>query len=406
MPAVGPAGRRLPSWIESFIEYTEEIGVPRIFRKWSAIAAIAGALERKVFIKTARGVLYPNMYTILVAPPGVGKTLALSHTEMFWRELRDHHVAPTSLTKASMMDALNDAARRVVTPGQPYMEFNSLLALVGELGVFLPSYENDFMNALTAIYDGYSYSERRRTGDKKMTINSPQLNILAATTPSYLSALLPEGAWDQGFISRTILVYCGQVTLQNPLNAVESSPKLKNDLAHDFKIISELVGRLSFEEDAAAAITRWHMSGGPPTPEHPKLVHYLTRRTAHLLKLCIVACVSRNYGPPTAITLADYSTALDWLVEVEAQMQDIFTSMRSGGDSNVQDEMWHFAYTVYAKEKKPVMEHRLVTFLRERIPSHNVLKVLEIAERSGMLVGTLDQRTGMKSYTPAPKSAY
>src|SRR5690606_31276805 len=121
----------------------------------------------------------------------------------------DIHIAPTSVTKASLIDALAAAERKIIRPGHDpsIITFNSLVVASDELGVFLPAYENDFMNVLTNIYDCRVYSETRRTSKVSIRMEAPQLNFTAATTPSYLTALLPEGAWDQGFLSRTILIY-------------------------------------------------------------------------------------------------------------------------------------------------------------------------------------------------------
>jgi len=37
------------------------------------------------------------------------------------------------------------------------------------------------------------------------------------------------------------------------------------------------------------------------------------------------------------------------------------------------EETWNYVWTLYGKEKKPISEHRIVHFLRERVPAHSVL---------------------------------
>tara|TARA_R110000868_G_scaffold29027_1_gene107911 strand:- start:39 stop:1046 length:1008 start_codon:yes stop_codon:yes gene_type:complete len=332
----------------------------------------------------------------------VGKTVSLTPTENLWRALPDHHTAPTSLTKAALIDALFDAKRRIVRPGltPPYIEFNTLLVLAGELGVLLPMYDSDFMNALTAIYDGHPYAERRRTKDLKLAIDAPQINLLGATTPSYLNGFMPEGAWDQGFISRTLLIYSGEKVIRPLFMETTRDEDMFKALSSDLKWIGNLFGKISFSEDAAHAISAWHQAGGAPTPEHPKLAHYITRRTAHLLKLCMVACVV--HSDSLTISLEDYQVALDWLTEAELYMPDIFRSMNSGGDSKAMEEAWYFIWQTYAKEKKAVAEHRVFNFLKEKVPSHSVEKVIQVMTRSGML--KQDVSGGVVAYVPAAKA--
>ncbi len=182
-----------PDWADGFYSITENLSSPAIFRRWAAISAIAGALERKVWVQTLGSKLYPNIYAILVAPPGVGKTEVTWRVRDIWESLEDHCIASTSVTKASLIDELNDAERRIVTNHRdnPVDHFNSLLMSINELGVLIPAYENEFMNVLTDLWDCKHYSERRRTNKLEIVIKRPQLNLLAACTPSYLMNVLP-----------------------------------------------------------------------------------------------------------------------------------------------------------------------------------------------------------------------
>ena len=103
-----------PDWVEGFIDLTDNIQSPLIFRKWAAITILAGALERKVWVHTKGSNLYPNMFTILVGPPGVGKSEVTSRVHTLWSELEDHYIASSSVSKASLVDELAEANRRIV----------------------------------------------------------------------------------------------------------------------------------------------------------------------------------------------------------------------------------------------------------------------------------------------------
>lgn len=381
--------RLLSNWVDAFVEATEHLPSPELFRKWSGIAAVAGAIERKVWVRSSLGDLFPNLYTVLVGPPGVGKTVATATVENLWRNITTGssglHVAPKSLTKASLIDSLNDAKRTKTVIGEHsiHLEFNSLLINAGELGVLLPQYDPDFMNILTDIYDGRVYEEKRRSQDRHIIIKKPQLNILAATTPSYLNSTLPEGAWDQGFLSRTFLIFSGETVLIDLFSDEEEEAEEEERYAmlrSDLRQINDLVGQLRITPEAKEVFRTWHKSGGKPAPEHPKLVHYLTRRSAHLLKLCIVASVSR--GDDMLLTLPDFQQALGWLLEAEQAMPDVFRALGAKGDGQMIEEAYHFLYTVWMAKKEPIPEHRLVNFLAERVPSYNILKIIEIMERS------------------------
>ena len=391
VPLRPASGRELSSWIDYFVQFTNDIQSDPLFRQWAGIAAVAGALERKVWIVSQKKILYPNLFTLLVGPPGSGKTRALEECEALWHGLPDHKIAHTSLTKASLVDALKEAERSVLGHAE-LGTFNSLLIASKELMNLIPTYDTAFMGMLTDIYDNNSYSEKRRTRDLDFKIDNPQINLIACTTPSFLTDLLPPGAWDQGFLSRTIIVYSEGLDKPKPLNLMDEDltrdAAVERALKKDIASIGNRVGKITFERDAAVMLDAWNEDRGKHEPKHPRLTHYNTRRTVHLLKLSVVATVDR--GGQT-ITVPDVQRAQDWLTKAELHMPDIFLAMTSGGDARVINECHHWIMTTQVREQgEPVTGARLRQYLFGRIPSHSVERVIGLMFATGLIkpVGT------------------
>ena len=357
-----------------------------------------------MWVRTMGSSLYPNLYVILVGPPGIGKGQAIFLGEALLRAVPDLHIGPSDMTAASMIDSLNESPRRILQIGNPpFIEYNSLTVISRELGVLLPGWDTALMNNLTDIYDGFTVDQKRRGRDLRIKIANPQINLLGACTPSYLNEVMPAGAWDQGFVSRTLLIYSGDRIKTDPFSNDEVSAfttRLHNDLLHDLKSIALDYGQMSFTGTAAGAIKAWMHAGCPPEPSHQKLQFYNSRRLAHLLKLCMISSMSRSGDK--VIAIEHYSEALNWLIEAEAFMPDIFKSMISGGDSSAMEETWSFVWTLYSKENKPIAEHRIVHFLRERVPAHAVMRVLEIMVKSRMFEIALSDK-GFQGYKPTSR---
>ena len=384
------------SWIELFVEQTAETASPPIFRKWAAISAVAGAMERKSWIVTRGTPLYPNLYVILIGPPGVGKSIILARVNQLWTFLQDHHKGSSSLTRASFIDELHDSSRKLLFGGI-YEDFNALTAAISEMGVLLPAYEHSFLATLTDIYDGTPYSEKRRTKELSISIDRPFFNMICGSTPSYLGKFMPEGAWDQGFISRNIMIYCGLQEFRDPFDAPVSELV---GLVKDLRLISERRGQLTFSEEAASALVKWSLAGGPPAPDHPRLSSYLPRRTAHLLKLCMIAAVAGN--TTGTIELDHYQSALGWLLEAEALKPDIFRAMLKGGDSQALEDCWHFMWQLHGRTKNLVPEAVVTLFLAERVPAHNVDRLLGLLVRTGHVEHILTP-SGHRMFKPLPR---
>lgn len=400
--------RKLPSFVDGFLRYTEGRGSPAIYRKWTAIFLVAAVLERKAWITTAKGVLYPNQYIFLLGPAGIGKSLCTSLSYELLTSIRSPetpiHVAPTSVTKASLADALNKAERRIVKlhENPPITAFNSLQVIANELGVFLPAWDGDFMSTLTDLWDNGRYHETRRTSKIEINIPKAQLNILSAATPAFLTSLLPEGAWEFGFMSRVINIYSGETAYTDIFAELDHDGALYKDLVADLSSIYNTWGEFQITDEVKLAINEWALRGFQPRPDHPKLTNYVTRRLAHLLKLCIIASASTS--SERLITLEHYAEALDWMVEAESFMPDIFKALKVGGDARAIEECWHYAYQYFMKKQEAVPEYLLVTFLGERVPAHSVDRILDVMIRAQLLSKKF-LNTGGTGYEPKVRSA-
>lgn len=386
-------------WIESWLEWTNGIPSPDIFRLWCGIACIAGALERRVWVETGGGRIYPNLYTLLVGRPGVGKSQAITRVHEAWMEIKEFFVAADNMTKPGLIDNLA-AAKRVILLGPTNMvEFHSLLVASSEFGVLVPAHDLEFLNTLNHIYDNpKSYRETRRyMGNKQIDIINPQLNILAGSQPTYLASLLPEEAWGMGFTSRLILIYSNQILQQELFDVFAVTDEKKKPVIDGLVRCSKLLGAMEFDNEAKDAIIRWRNAGLPPVPEHSKLENYNSRRILHTFKLCMVSAASKGRS---TIYLADFQRAQDWLLQAESLMPDVFRDMVLRSDTQIIQELHMFVWQIYSREKKEVHVSRLINFLSGRTPSEKVMRILEVSEKAGYIT----RMAGEETYRPRPKN--
>lgn len=386
--------RKIKNWVAAFEKLTAYTGSPARLRRWAGIACLAGALEQKTWVVTNNSPLYPNLYTILVAPPGIGKSAAIGQLRHFWSKLKDHKLAASNVSKASLIDELADAQRILVRAGKvpPTVEFHSLKVIASELTVFIPEFATDFMSVMTNIYDNEPFSERKRTAKVKIEIAKPQINFVAGTTPSSLVQLLPEGAWDQGFLSRTLLVYDADVKVQSLFATTTADKQLMLDMESDIKEIGDLFGEIKFTPEAAEFIDHWQMNGRLPVPDHPKLQHYLSRRVAHLLKLCQVACISDSNS--LVIEVHHIQQAMDWLFDLETYIPEIFKAMSNGGEGKVMEEAWHMLFQFYSRHQKGAPRSLLIKFISSRVPSHAVERIIDLMEKADMIRAVAEKNVG------------
>ncbi len=379
-------------WLSLYMQYTDGTPTPEIYRLWAGITAISGALERRVWAETGRGRIYPNLYTLLVGLPAVGKSKAIEPVKDLWKSTKDLHIAPDNITKAALVDILQKNSRWLIREDveNGAYEYHTTLVPVGEFGVFLSSYDLDFMSVLNHVYDCPSnYREERRSMEgRNPDITNPQLVILGGTQPDYLATVLPEQAWGMGFCSRLIMVYADKSPIIDLFGVgLDSGLSLKSELVSGLAQMRETYGQMKWSPAAKAAISLWYKDGMPPVPDHARLQHYNGRRILHAIKLATVSSMSRSRN--MRIEEEDVEKAKVWLFEVERKMPDIFRAMLSRSDGEVIQELhfylWRHWATVPPDRRTPVQEEILYNYLKHKVPSEKIAKIIEVAEKSGVI---------------------
>lgn len=385
-----PRARRTPCWIESFIDETSAIPSPEIFRRWSAITAVAGALERRVWVTTAESSIYANLFVLLVSPPGVGKTQAIKRISELWQRTQRIKVAPDDVSKASLLDALAASRQTYLVSPTEILTYHSLSVAADELGVLLPAHDLSFMSVMNKLFDNVSLYRETRRGrpDDDLDMENPQATLLAGTQPDFLAGLLPPEAWGMGFMSRMIMVYEG-TAVKTQLFGTKRQANTKV-LLEDLKAIAQLYGEMGFTEEARDEIVRWHNAGLAPAPQHLKLKHYVQRRILNFLKLCMVSSVSRNSS--MMIEMEDVERARVWLLEAERTMPEIFKDMSGKSDRDVIQDLHGYVWQIYmapdatgAPGKKPIHLSRLHAFLQNRTPAYNIPHLIKTCVAGGIL---------------------
>lgn len=377
----GAGNRQCRSWLDRFVQFTDNIEAPVIFRKWTAIGTIAAALQRRVWITTSDR-LFPNLYIALVGHPGVGKSRTINKGRACLMDLEKHFFAPNDLTDAALLDALSSAQVAVQQMHPIYIDdhFNSMSMFFDEWGTLLKSYkDSSIIPILTTLYDcSVVYDQWRRTKDLKVKIEHPQVNIVGGTTPSNLMAYMPDIAWDQGFTSRLILVYSAEKNKRDHFDVITSD--IPNDLLHDIELIHSMYGQFDVTPSYRDAVSEWRFEKDEnPKPTHPKLAHYNARRTAHVYKLSMVAAADSSND--LRLTDEHFRTALGWLQDIEQLMPDIFKTGTLSFDARIMDEIEHFV----ASQGKPVTVHKIFRFASNLLPAYNIGKVVQIMQISGRL---------------------
>lgn len=395
----------MSDFVDEFVDYFRPAVSPGLFKTWSGVSCLAAALERRVWVETPRGPVFPNLYVLLVAPPGSGKFI-VEQVRNLWRSVIDpdtkipvFKVAPKNMTKAALVDELLKAKQNKVIRGYVFPEYHSLLVAAEDFGTLVPSFDREYINTLNDVWNNPElHDEARRHGPAKdVSIHFPMLNILGGAQPNYLTTLFQEEqTWENGMSRRVIMLYSSRVRPESLLSGPKFDEDKRKGLCRRLGEYSMAYGPTEFTPEAAEFFENWYSEGSKPVPTHAKLETYKSNRELFVMKLSVVAALARGGPKERRIQVEDVKKAQSWLFSAEATMPDIFRAMAGKTDILVLQE-FHYALSLKyeASGQKTVDEKWVWAFMQERTTSDKIVNILAMGEKAGWF-----EVDGFRRYKP------
>ena len=324
--------RILENWIQAYLAYTAESESPEEYHKWVAFSVIAGALRRQVFFNMSYFQLYANQFVVLVGPPGrCKKSTSMRIGRTILGGVPGIKFTTDSVTRERLIQDLTQA----YSDGH-----SSMTAYSSELATLLTSSGMDMVAFLTDIYDSpHEWSHQTKMGGMNK-IKAPYLNLIAATTPDWISKAMPMDTIGIGLTSRVVFVYQDTPRIKDPFPVLSPEQvKLQEYLVHDLNIIATIQGEFLLSPGAKALYTKWYLQHlAEPNPTKDKRLNgYFDRKPMHILKLSMV--ISAATKNDLELTEFDIESALTMLGDVEDAMPKVFANVgRNPLSANI-DEM-------------------------------------------------------------------
>lgn len=280
------------SFLTDYREFCSNLEVPPSFTTFSSLVTLAALLKRRVWIYKGDYIrIYPNLYVVLVGPPGCGKNTAIEITE----DVLIPNKVPLSaesVTREKLIMDINtqECVLDFMPPDDKYRLASPYTILATELSEFLGAGGLGMISFLTDIYSRNIY-EYRTKNKGSVFVRGPYLNIIAGTTPDWITNYLKDDIISGGFSRRCIFIYeTGRVD-------GAARPKIKPEmrLAWDrvmarSQTISKLSGPFVWAKDAEEFFDAWY-----PKRRQGKdlnLVGYYETKDIQLLKVAMLIAIS------------------------------------------------------------------------------------------------------------------
>lgn len=306
---------------------------------WSGVAAVAGALRRRVWLSMGYYRWCVNHYIIFVAPPGiVSKSTTVAIAMDILRKVPGVVFGPDIVTWPALVTAFA-AATESFDVGGDYHTQCALTLESSEFGNLVNPTDREMIDLLVTLWDskqgGFSKITKNSGNDK---VENPWINMIACTTPSWIAGNFPEYVIGGGFTSRCLFVYTDQKAklvaypiYHIPPGMVETQGKLAADLEH---IATNLVGPYTLSKDSREWGEEWykfHYDNPPKHLQDERFGGYLARKQTHLHKLAMILAASCR--DELIIKPEDLITANEMITDLELDMPKVFARIGRTEDS-------------------------------------------------------------------------
>jgi hypothetical protein len=376
------------SFIHEYIRYTEKQESPPFFHIWSAMTVLSAAMGRKCWIKKGYYVLYPNLFTVLVA----GSALCRKSTAvgLAWNLLDGIDSTFVYRGKITPEKLIQDIASKQILNEKDIspeaMIGPNVLIASSELSTFLTkqSYGEPVIYLLTDLFDCPDKWESRTKHSGDSELRNVFVSILAATTPEGIAKGIPESALQDGFASRIMFIYEPSTDRSNAfpeLSPEEEALKIKcKNMLNERALLS---AEFKLHPVAKAWYIRWYEDVYKKSiPKDKRLEGFFGRKHDHLLRLAMLWAGSYN---STIILQEDCEAALKMLEHVENTARGAFQEIGATGSS-----MHHARFKAYMRGYK-LMHHSLLLKLMYPVNATEFKEIVETHIQTGFISRQADK---------------
>ena len=322
--------------------------VTTLFTLWSTLFALSSTVKREAWLRFGDKRMYTNFYCILIGPAGIAhKTEAIDDAanilEGFGKFITDASIkfmktlniiadkaSPESLLEAFdprqkeprgtqgfyFKDAQGNRIIDAVT-GRPlwYGKTSEAVIIAHEFSTFAgqQKYNTGLTDNLLALYEcNRSFTWRTVKRGKPLVFKRLHTTLIAGTTLTAFRSSLSENVRTDGFLSRSVIVYCPKTTgrrFSRPRIVADapSEEALQRRLAW---IAEHSVGEFDLSPEADKFYDKWYCKWRDDLEEDTQFQGLKSRMHILILKVALLLRLQRYEDGPKVVDLRDVKDAL------------------------------------------------------------------------------------------------
>jgi hypothetical protein len=321
--------------------------ITTLYTIWSTLFVISSAVKREAWVHFGSKKLWTNFYCILIGPAGIAhKTEAINDAvevlENFYPDIEDEdlrfmktlNIISDKASPEALLEALHPRNKEPKgasgftfkdAKGNPrvnpetghfmrYMKTAEAAIVAHELATLLgqQKYNMGLTDNLLALYDCDRPFSWRTVKRKKIELKNLHTTLLAGTTLTGFRNSVSDGTRADGFLSRTVLVYCPRTDgrcFSRP-RTVPGAPTQK-ELSNRLRWIAQSsIGAYDLSPEADKYFDRWYSRWKEELENDTQNQGMKSRMNVLVLKVALLLRLQRYDSRDRIIDLQDIKDAI------------------------------------------------------------------------------------------------
>lgn len=273
--------------------------------------------------------IFPNLYVVLVGDAGNRKTSAMHSAERLLLEIGGVPLSAECVSKEQLIIDMVDQERSLdgLPPGPHYDNkrvYSPLIVCASELSEFLQISGAGMIGFLTDVFDKQTDYEHKTKNKGCRIIRGPFLNLIACTTPDWITTYLKTDIISGGFSRRTLFVNESEKAGRIPFPKV--TPEMQQcwvEAVTYGRSLQGVKGPFTWLPETREFYSNWYIN--LEIPKDPNVKGYYETKHIQALKLAMLVALSES--PELVLRPSHIIGALEILSLVEDKLARVFQSI-------------------------------------------------------------------------------
>lgn len=330
---------------------------------------LAGALERRCFLKRGHFNLYPNLYVFIVGKSGIiRKSTSTGLAVNLLKQLEDIKMLSDRVTAGSLIEQMALSKKLIEQKSGEDTPQASLYIYSSELIVLMREVFGQIVELLTRFWDCPETWDYKTKHHGNILLEGVCVNMLAATTIQWLREGVSQQVMSAGFAGRIIFVCVKERS--KPVAWPKTNPQFdiyRQELVQDLNSIYHLQGEFKPTAEAEAFYQQWYdwyMPNVADLNEDSRMDGYYGRQGDMVLKVAMIRSVS--LGSSMIIEKSHLEWAIAMLKELEPDLEDIYSKPKDHPDNTLKFMILDFVNKKFRKAPFYATDAELRRFLSDK----------------------------------------